>query len=200
MTTLTFVYDLFKLLYSQFSFPIVLLIFILMFKKDIHVLFKYVKSISIGNYSIEIDVSERINATYDEISSISIGRYGFEILEEPSGLGGATDQQEDTVDEFQIIHSKSYTSNYFLNNGWLDTVTALYWSYKNRIEWDQNIINSGERDLYETRDLYMEEQFASDIKKLYDLAIQYPNNKWSYEDVMKYRKMIMIAVKPIFMS
>ncbi|XVL44798.1 hypothetical protein ABLW00_06265 [Staphylococcus equorum] len=117
MTTLTFVYDLFKLLYSQFSFPIVLLIFILMFKKDIHVLFKYVKSISIGNYSIEIDVSERINATYDEISSISIGRYGFEILEEPSGLGGATDQQEDTVDEFQIIHSKSYTSNYFLNNG-----------------------------------------------------------------------------------
>ncbi|XVL44797.1 hypothetical protein ABLW00_06260 [Staphylococcus equorum] len=82
----------------------------------------------------------------------------------------------------------------------MDTVTALYWSYKNRIEWDQNIINSGERDLYETRDLYMEEQFASDIKKLYDLAIQYPNNKWSYEDVMKYRKMIMIAVKPIFMS
>ena len=88
MNFFSFVYELFKLLYTHFSFPIVILIFILLFKKDIHNLFQNIKSFSIGDYSIEVDVSEKIKATYDSISSISVEKYGSEILNEPTSLGG----------------------------------------------------------------------------------------------------------------
>ncbi|MES3706513.1 hypothetical protein ABFE52_13385 [Staphylococcus ureilyticus] len=75
MNFFSFVYEMLKLLYSHFSFPIVILIFILLFK-DIHNLFQNIKSFSIGDYSIEVDVSEKIKATYDSISSISVEKYG----------------------------------------------------------------------------------------------------------------------------
>ena len=76
-------------------------------------------------------------ATYDSISSISVEKYGSEILNEPTSLGGAGGPKKDTVDEFKIIHLKSYTINYYLENGWLDTVTTLYWAYSRRVEWDK---------------------------------------------------------------
>lgn len=200
MNFFSFVYELFKLLYTHFSFPIVILIFILLFKKDIHNLFQNIKSFSIGDYSIEVDVSEKIKATYDSISSISVEKYGSEILNEPTSLGGAGGPKKDTVDEFKIIHLKSYTINYYLENGWLDTVTTLYWAYSRRVEWDKKMIENKERPLSEKRDLHIEKEMGKEIKRLYDLAIQNPDIKWSYEDVMTFRKLIMIAVKPMFFS
>lgn len=103
MNFFSFVYEMLKLLYSHFSFPIVILIFILLFKKDIHNLFQNIKSFSIGDYSIEVDVSEKIKATYDSISSISVEKYGAEILDEPTNL-------EDLVDpkRIQLMSLKSY--------------------------------------------------------------------------------------------
>lgn len=90
-------------MYTHFSFPIVILIFILFFKKDIHNLFQNIKSFSIGDYSIEVDVSEKIKATYDSISSISVEKYGSEILNEPTNLGGAGGPKR-----IQLMSLKSY--------------------------------------------------------------------------------------------
>ncbi|MDW4419276.1 hypothetical protein QI047_12530 [Staphylococcus saprophyticus] len=65
---------------------------------------------------------------------------------------------------------------------------------------EQKMIENKERPLSEKRDLHTEKEMGKEIKRLYDLAIQNPDIKWSYEDVMTFRKLIMIAVKPMFFS
>ncbi|WP_141727353.1 hypothetical protein [Staphylococcus xylosus] len=49
-------------------------------------MFQNIKSFSIRDYSIEVDVSKKIKATYDSISSISVEKYGFDDIQIPYSL------------------------------------------------------------------------------------------------------------------
>ncbi|WP_210136796.1 hypothetical protein [Staphylococcus sp. GDH8C109P] len=128
--------NLFVLLYEKFSFPLLFLVIIIVFRKEISNLLKRVRQINVENNSGQISflLSEMNDLKTDmENSTVSqIRQYGEDVREKGS-LGGPPEEKYEQNPEFNesfnLIHLSEELHKELALNGPFDAIEKLYKAY-----------------------------------------------------------------------
>lgn len=173
-------------LYSNFSFPLLFLIIILIFRKEISSILKRIKVIkysgNAGKVSLFLNNMKKLEDEMEHSKTYQIRQFGEEVLETGQfGSGAESNDTEDTF-YFNLIHLPIFTGQELAKKGPFKTVENLYKAYK-FFEKDYSI---------------SEHRPSGIIKEFYDNTMELKNNGGYLLDedvVYEYRRFIEITLR-----
>lgn len=202
---LNITYDLFQFTFSHFNFPWLILIALLLFRKELKKLINSTSKITYGENSIQFDTTEfRKNlATIEK-------NYRYIKTKNPPSMGGSMgpDTDPSSIPPIFLIYNDNTLSNYYNHFGSLATVEKLYIGYRKVCESYYNLESSNsvsiknkiqknnrenEIELYEAIEIFYFESF-------YYKTIDYNDaeNLWRFEDVEKYRNLVKAGISEFY--
>lgn len=184
-----------KFFYKEFDFPLLFLVFIIIFYPSISELIKNIKSMNINlsdkSFELEIDVKKAV-IDMSKFTQSLIDKYGKEIVYEGQRGGGASNQTEEYShgDYFNLITSSLIFNQQIEKFSTYEIVEKLFYGYEcllTSLTGEENFkglfIDKHLDDLIEADDL---------INKFYHLCVDMKNEgkKISVSQANKYRRLI----------
>lgn len=185
-----YIYRIFSILYTNFSFPLFFLIFIFVFRKQIISLFErliFIEKTKNGA-KLEFANTEDYFKKADDLEANIKDEYGEDILNQKAGGGGVTNI--DNSEELLIYNSNELQSH-FAKFGPFKTVNDLYISYRTVKKTNDLYLTLSENDLS-----ILDNKFVKSadnlIKDFYEFSLKskFENKILQEKDIFNYRNLI----------
>lgn len=199
------IYDFFQFLYINFSFPLLVLVVVIVFKKELRNLIDRVSKITYGNNSIElnfVELRKSLNSTVDQYSNVKLKE-----LPPMGGGGGGIPAEDAETPAFLVLYNDSMLEHYLKESGSIATIQKMYKAYEkalmNHYDLDFADINSVKVKIRK----YGNENELELFEKIVDFytGITYFNSNNKYkdqllneEDIQNYRRLIQIAISEFY--
>ncbi|MBF2226252.1 hypothetical protein H3966_10690 [Staphylococcus epidermidis] len=173
-------------LYSNFSFPLLFLVTILIFREEISSVLTRIKTIkysgSAGEVSFILNNIKQLGDDMESLKNSQIRRYGEEVLKTGHFGSGAQDDEDEEKYYFNLIHLSNLTGRELAEKGPFKTIENLYKAYK---FFEKNYSN-------------IEDRSAGIIKEIYDNTVELKKKGGFLLDeafVYEYRSFIEITLR-----
>lgn len=175
-------------LYSNFSFPLLFLVIILIFREEISSVLTRIKTIkysgSAGEVSFILNNIKELGDDMESLINSQIRRYGEEVLETGQFGSGVQDDEDEDEEKyyFNLVHLPYLTGRELAEKGPFKTIENLYKAYK---FFEKNYSN-------------IEDGAARIIKEIYDNTIELKKKGGFLLDeefVYEYRRFIEITLR-----
>lgn len=199
------IYDFFQFLYTNFSFPLLILVVVIVFKKELKNLLNRISKITYGDHSVElglVEIKKNLNSTVNQYSNVKIKELP------PMGGGGGGIPSEDTeIPAFTVLYNDSMLENYLKKSGSVATIQKLYKAYEKSLMNHYNLnfadINSIKEKIRKYGD-QNELDLFNEIVEFYTGVTYFESNK-KYEDellnrndIQNYRRLIKVAISEFY--
>lgn len=187
----SFILDLFKFLYLNFNYPLFFLIFILLFSKDIKVLFKRIISVERNNSGMKFEFTNA-NDYFKEADSMKeqiVRNYGDTILNQKGGAGGVPNA---TNRKYRLVYYEDKLKENIANVGIFESIQNLYISYeslKEKSNYDLMSTGSTINNMLNNNFVIQSDEL---IKNFYEFSLQtkFEAKVLKPTDVFSYQKLI----------
>lgn len=194
----------FGFLYSKFSFPLLLLVIVLIFKDEFRNLINRISKITYGDKSLELNsLTQKLEDTSGKYSSV-------ELKEPPAvggGGGGIGNNQNRKISGIQMLYNKNMLETYINNEGPVATVQKLYKAYEEslRLHYKLNFT-----DINFMRDIILKKGNEKEIELFNEIISFYSGVTYldsteghgkkliSNKDILNYRRVIAVAISEFY--
>lgn len=197
----------FEFLYVHFNFPLLILVIIFIFKKELKDLLNRISKITYGETSIHLDL-ENLQKVLENRTEL----YNDDEIKQPPRVGsggGVNIPNEDLIrmKKIQILYNQNMLNNYLENEGSVAAIQKLYIAYEEVLKLHYNftlidintmknrIKNDGTED---------ELQLFDEIVAFYSGVTYFDSHENGTgkllrdKDVMNYKKLISVAVSQFY--
>lgn len=198
------IYDFFQFLYTNFSFPLLILVVVIVFRKELKNLINRVSKITYGDNSIELDFVE-LKKSLD----ITVNQYSDVKLKElpPMGGGGGVPADDVEIPAFLVLYNDSMLENYLKKSGSVATIQKLYKAYEKALMNHYNLQFADINSVKEKIRIYGDQnelELFEEIVGFYT-GITYFESHKKYQDellndgdIQNYRRLILVAISEFY--
>lgn len=199
------IYDFFQFLYTNFSFPLLILVIVIVFKKELRDLINRVSKITYGNNSIElgfVELRKSLDSTVDQYSDVKLKE-----LPPMGGGGGGIPAEDAETPAFLVLYNDSMLEHYLKESGSIATIQKMYKAYEKALmnHYDLHFadINSVKVKIRKHGNKNELELFEEIVGFYSGVTYFNSNNKYkdqllNEEDIKNYRRLIQIAISEFY--
>ncbi len=196
--------DLLELIYVNFSFPWLILIALLMFKKPIRELINNISDIKYKDLTIKSKVKEILIEENSLIKSQNPDAYGKQYVPPegfpPVGAGGMPYKKGEPLKSvgLQSLYSDEILENFSQYNGSNETIKQMFEIYRDDYVYRFKLDSKDSSKILKDMESYNSEEvnMFKAIEKVYkaNLKNEYIKDLWELSDILKYKRMIQTSL------
>ncbi|MGW7890216.1 hypothetical protein [Staphylococcus xylosus] len=179
-------------MYLNFSYPLFFLIFILLFSKDIKLLFKRIISVERKNSGMKF-VFANADEYFIEADSVKekiVRKYGDTILNQKGGAGGVANAINS---KYRLVYYEEKLKENIADVGIFESIQNLYISYeslKEKSNYDlmstgSNIDNMLNNDFVIQSDELIKNFYEFSLQMKFEVKVLKPTDVFSYQNLIK---------------